>query len=225
MRYSFRSLVRPLAVIAIGLAPSAAFAQPVLTFAGVACAGGPTITHQTDNVASPYHEAGFTLVASGGLAFNAFGTWCANSPNYAGPGLFINYNAVTASLTKDGGGAFSIEGISLAHAFAGTVADQSVTFTGIMSGGGSISQTFVIGPNLVSGQPVFNPYVFLGAGWLDLSSVTFASQLAPYYQFTNVALDPGPISVVPEPASMALLGTGLVGVFGVVARRRRNESA
>ena len=132
--------------------------------------------------------------------------------------MFIDYPATTASLTKNGGGTFSINGISLAHLYSGTWGAQSFTFIGY-GGGGPVSQTFTIGAQ-AGGPPTFTPYVF-DAGWTNLTSVTFASQDYPYYQFTNVLLD-GAGTTVPEPANMALLGTGLVGVFGAVRWRRTN---
>jgi PEP-CTERM motif len=216
MRYSFRSLAAPLAVFSIALAaPSAASAQMMTFTTGVACTSGPT-THSTyDDVGSPYSEAGFTLFTPGA---NAFITWCSNSANFAGPGLVINTPGSDATLTKSGGGTFSINKIDLAHAFAGVVAPQSFTFTGTLLGGGTVSQTFTIGAQ--DGRPTFTSFLF-DPTWTNLTSVMFASQTGSFYQFSNVLLN---ATTVPEPASMALLGTGLVGLFGAV-RRRRNESA
>jgi PEP-CTERM motif-containing protein len=221
MRFPFRSLTGSATLLLAALAaPVAASGQAVMTFLPVACATGASV-----NVTSPYSEAGFTLTTTGG---SQFATWCADAAfetgyaNYAGPGFFINTYGSDASLTKAGGGTFSINAIELAYLYQGTLPTENLTFTGYLSGGGTISQTFTIGPQVQFGT--FMPFLF-DASWMNLASVVFPV-LPDYpnsYQFTNIVLNSSE-STVPEPASMMLLGTGLVGVFGA-ARRRFSKTA
>ena len=220
MRYSNSHTMRFLAgsaTLVIALASPATVSGQIMTFVPVACATG-----MVNIVASPYTEAGFTLTTPGAAEF---GTWCAdNTGRYAGPGLFINTFDAIATLTKAGGGTFSINAIELAYEYEGTVPTEDLTFTGYLSGGGTVTQTFTIGPQLAN--TFFAPFLF-DAAWTNLLSVDFPAQRGtqpPWpYQFTNIVLN-GAGATVPEPASMMLLGTGLVGVFGV-ARRRFSKTA
>lgn len=213
MRYSSRSLMTPLTVVSMALAaPGAVGGQAVMTFVPIACTTG-----QYSLPGSSYTEAGFTLTAP----LPGFGTWCADAVNYAGPGMWIRADqgeGNIAALTKNAGGTFSINAIELAHQQPASDA-QSFTFTGNLLGGGTVTQTFTIGAQ--AGGPTFTPFLF-DATWTNLVSVDFAPQVYSFYQFTNIVLD-APVSTIPEPASMILLGTGLVGVF-VAVRRRRKKS-
>ena len=208
--------VARLATLLIGLgAPAALSAQSIMTFLPVACATGGSYS-----AGDTYSESGFTISSgvTGGLA-----GWCADADTYssqagyAGPGMALAYQGINATLTKNGGGPFSINGIELAHLYSGEYGAQSFTFTGNLYGGGTVSQTFTIGPE--TAHPLFSPY-FFDASFTNLASVVFATQDYAYYQFTNVALDGYQLGTVPEPGSIVLLGSGLVGLGGIVRRRR-----
>jgi hypothetical protein len=177
-----------------------------MTFGPIACSGSGF-----NRITTPYTESGFSLATPGP---GGFVTWCSGNPSYAGNNLWISDGGTNALLTQNGGGPFSIQSIDLAHLESGTFGPQSFTFTGNLFGGGTVSQTFTIGAQ--SGSPTFSEFVF-GPGWTNLSSVTFASQNSTYYQFSDVVLG-APIGA-PEPATMTLLATGLVGLFGVARRR------
>lgn len=185
-------------------APNAAFAQATMTFTP-GCATGTSIFR-----AYSYSEAGFNVASTGGLA-----SWCADAPHYGGDAIFMDAPGTSGQLTKIGEGTFTANSIDLAHVYFGSFGTQSFTFTGNLFGGGSVSETFTIAAQ--AGTPAFTTFAF-DPTFTNLTSLDLAQQDANYYQFTNVQLDA--ITATPEPASFALLATGLIGVAAVRRKRR-----
>jgi hypothetical protein len=185
--------------------PATGFAQTV-TFAPLACTTGGWV-----NLGPSYSENGVTLTTQTGFA-----TWCADNPDYAGNNLLIGWegNNATLALSGMGGGTFALSSIDLAHAYSGQFAAEAVNFVGHTLGGGTVSQLFMLAAQ--DGPTSFATYMF-GADFTDLTSVEFGAQVRPFYQFANIQLNA--VTATPEPASMLLLATGLVGVFGFARRK------
>ncbi|MCZ6481806.1 MAG: hypothetical protein O6757_00955, partial [Alphaproteobacteria bacterium] len=132
-------------------------------------------------VGSPYTEDGFSLSTDG---FFEFASWQTLSANFPGsPALFDNTPGDITVLTLDGGGSFDLESIDLSEAFAiGGVG--TYTFTGELSGGGTVTQTFTLDGTF--GFETFN----FGDDFNDVISVEFGAQLSPFYQFDNIGIVP-----------------------------------
>lgn len=95
---------------------------------------------------------------------------------------------------------------------------SSALFTGTQLGGNVLTTT--LGWNAAVGNPTFVTDPFPST-WINLTTVMFSQNLAPqtFFQFENVVVNRTKLSVVPGPASMALMATGTIGIVGVRARR------
>lgn len=158
-----------------------------------------------------YSENGFTLSAASLLSARQGNTgWYFGSAS-----LFNNYSNGVTTLTKDGGGTFSINSIDLAPVATSYGGGAMVSFIGSMLGGGTVNASFTLNDTFTFQTFAFN-------GFSNLSSVSW-TQTHPYHQFDNIALDVRAVSPVPEPETYAMLLAGL-GLIGFMTRNRKKSS-
>ena len=187
-----------------------------ISMPGVLARGADILLNFTDvppgtlTVFNPYTSQGFTLTSSsGGFVFNSPDTGngspqpIGNNPFYAGANGLAAFAPATIVLSQTSGEPFSLLSIDLARNFAFDPA-PTVTFTGTLSGGGTVSQTFSV--TATSPPLVFQTFNF--SGFTDLTSVSWdqADPAAGLHQFGNIHLSTG---VVPEPSALTLLALGL----------------
>jgi len=150
-----------------------------------------------------YVEDGYTLSNLASLNFRSVHP---GSSRYTGSVSFFNatVSGVTQmTRTAGGGGPFDLLSIDLAELNASKVAD--VKFTGNLSGGGTVTQTFTLD------GIAFAVETFDFTGFTNLQSVTWVQQ-SPYHQFDNIVVQ----NAIPEPSTLAALG-GLLGI-GLIGR-------
>lgn len=177
------------------LAITAAGSAETITFSGLPTTGFPPLT-------SPYTEGGFTVTNTAGqyYAGDAFG-----DPT---PDLFEYEGASTITVVASGGGDFTFLDMDLANYSA----SGTYTFTGSLDGSTVFSLT-----GDIAGADTFSAYASPNAlAPIDELTVTLDNAQGES-DLDNITVNA--IASTPEPSSFLLLGSGLLGVAGMLRRR------
>ena len=210
--------------------PSAAVGQ-VLTFEGIVPSGTQTVPvgNWYNGGGGPNYGISFSSNALA-ICLQAIGSNCPNTNSSRGGqgdpgsqlgGLFFltgdaTYMSRSAGFTS--GFSFYYSAIGQPGAFA--------VWSGMNGTGSVLASVFL--PLTSTGNPNcfgtgFCPYFPIGVNFAGTAESVSFEGVANQIVFDDVTFGSStPGTVTPEPASMTLLATGLVGVFGAARRRRKS---
>ncbi len=171
-----------LLVTATLLATAAVASATVLDFSSL-----PGSTSPVADQGASITEDGFTVTCAGSR-FIAKGM---GSQTFSSRSIAANAFGAVTTLAKSGGGSFNLVAISLDRLnLTGRDIAAAVTFTGTLSGGGTVSQTFTLDT-----QKGFQQFAF--TGFTGVTSVSW-SQEFECHQFDNVIIDQLVSDPIPE---------------------------
>jgi hypothetical protein len=123
-----------------------------------------------------------------------------------------------SAVAMSNGQAFSVQFFD-ADTFVHIQGASSITVTGFLSNGGTISQTFITDAIGDGPGPNADFQTFALSGFTDLTSIQFLSNNNAF-ALDNICVTTT-TAPVPEPGTMFLFGSGLIGVGGALRKRIR----